>query len=114
MMAARTYEAPEVQGMVSRMFKALARRAHRGEVEALEALYDLQEDLDKALAAAVAGYREGPAEASWQAIGACLGITRQAAFQRWGHSTPSYAHPQFCQCKGPGLCEYLGDVYKSL
>lgn len=48
----------------------------------LSTLAQLQHDLDMALLAAVANLR-GQGH-SWQAIADQLGVTRQAAFKRWG------------------------------
>lgn len=79
----RQREAPEVAGAAARLMRALARRAGDGELEALEALRDMQATLDGYLGQAVRGYRHGPAEASWTTIGTIMGTSRQAAQQRW-------------------------------
>jgi hypothetical protein len=84
----REREAPEVASAVIRLLRALARRAGDGELEALEALAMLQTAVDQQLGAAVAGYREGPVEASWTTIGSILGITRQSAHERFKDATP--------------------------
>lgn len=76
-------EAPALASASRRMMNALARRAADGEAEAVEALVALQADLDAALAAAVEGYRVGPAEASWADVATLTGTTRQAAFARF-------------------------------
>ena len=83
-MARREREAPEVTAAARRMMRALVKRAGDGELEALEGLVALQADLDKALEAAVHGYRTGPAQASWAAVGEAVGASRQAAQQRFG------------------------------
>lgn len=89
------------------MMRALARRAGEGELEALEALAMLQDTLQAQLGAAVAGYREGPAEASWTIIGSTLGMTRQAAHERWKDATVAAAWPaSSCTCE-PGRCNPL-------
>lgn len=111
-MVTHEVEALEVAGMASRVLKALARRAGRGELEALEALYALQTDLQYALAAGVAGYREGPAEASWRDIGRIFGMAGPSAHERWAHATPAWAHPAKCQCDSPGVCRFWGPVYQ--
>lgn len=80
----REREAPEVAAACERMMRALARRAGEGELEALEALNVLQAKLQANLGAAVAGYRTGPAQASWTDIGKALNMTRQSAHERWG------------------------------
>jgi hypothetical protein len=82
-MVKREREAPEVAAAATRMLRALVRRAGDGELEALEALRDMQATLDEQLAAAVRGYRASPVEASWTTIGSIMGTSRQAARQRW-------------------------------
>lgn len=82
--AKRPYEAPELAGASARMMRALVRRAGDGELEALEALVALQATLAQALQDGVTAYREGPAEASWAAIGEAVGTSRQAAAERFG------------------------------
>lgn len=100
-------EAPELAAACIRMMRALARRAGDGELEALEALGQLQHTLQAQLGAAVAGYREGPAQASWTAIGEALGTTRQAAQQRFADCTVAPAWPaSSCVCE-PGRCNPL-------
>ena len=106
-----TYDAPDLQAMVGRMFRALARRAGRGELEALEALNVLSADVELQLQAAVAGYRAGPARASWDDIGRALGITRQSAWERFRAADELWAHPPKCQCAGAGHCHARGRVY---
>ena len=55
-----------------------------GDIEALALLVDLSEEIDAAMAEAVKGPRARGY--SWAEIGYWLGITRQAAQQRWGTS----------------------------
>ena len=56
-----------------------------GDVEALALMLGLAEEIDTAIAEAVKGlHRCGY---SWAEIGSRLGITRQAAQQRWGASS---------------------------
>lgn len=103
----REREAPEVAAACIRMMRALARRAGHGELEALEALAALQLSVDQQLGAAVAGYREGPAEASWTTVGSILGITRQSAHERFKDATVAPAWPaSSCTCE-PGRCNPL-------
>lgn len=59
-----------------------SRRVADGDVEALVLLVDLAEEIDTAMAEAVKGLRARGY--SWAEIGTRLGITRQAAQQRWG------------------------------
>ena len=65
-----------------RILRAYARRVGDGEVEALALMVGLADELDTAIAEAVRGLRDRGY--SWAEIGARLGITRQAAQQRWG------------------------------
>lgn len=82
----REREAPEVTAAAVRMMRALVKRAGDGELEALEGLVSLQAALDGCLDQAVHGYREGPAKASWAAVGEAVGVSRQAAQQRFGRT----------------------------
>lgn len=100
-------EAPELQAACIRMMRALARRAGDGELEALEALAFLQDSVQLQLGAAVAGYREGPAEASWTTIGGILGMTRQSAHERFKDATVAPAWPASSCCCLPGKCNPL-------
>lgn len=84
-------EATEVCGAVIRLLRALARRAGQGELEALEALVFLQDSVQIQLGAAVAGYRAGPAQASWTDIGTILGTSRQNAHHRFHRATAAPA-----------------------
>ena len=67
---------------VARVITAAGRRVATGDVEALSDLAHLAADLDAALITAVQGLREFGY--SWEQIAARLGVTRQAAQQRWG------------------------------
>lgn len=69
-----------------RIIAAAGRRVGSGDVDALPDLAALSATVDDALAAAVTGLRR--AGYSWSEIAARLGITRQAAHQRWGHLEP--------------------------
>lgn len=80
----REYEATDLEAAAVRMMRALVRRAGDGELEALEALRDLQVLSGGMLQEGVRAYREGPAEASWAAIGEVLGTSRQNAQIRFG------------------------------
>lgn len=68
---------------LKRAVRALGRRVAAGDVEDLAELVALRQELDEATAEAVRGLRAEPSAASWQAIADVLGITRQAAMQRW-------------------------------
>jgi DNA-directed RNA polymerase specialized sigma24 family protein len=65
-----------------RILKAYSRRVAQGDVEALTHLVDLSGEVDAAIRAAVTGLRGFGY--SWTEIADRLGITRQAAHQRWG------------------------------
>jgi hypothetical protein len=69
-----------------RVIAAAGRRVAAGDVDALPELAALAGRVDDAMAAAVTGLRA--AGYSWAEIAARLGITRQAAHQRWGHLEP--------------------------
>jgi hypothetical protein len=106
-MSRREREAPELAAASIRMMRALARRAGDGELEALEALVTLQDAVQLQLGAAVAGYREGPAQASWTTVAEVLGITRQSAHERFRMATVAPAWPaSTCECE-PGKCNPL-------
>lgn len=66
----------------ARAIRAASRRVADGDIEALGVLAGLGEELDDAITAAVNGLRaEGY---SWSEIGHQLGISKQAAHERWG------------------------------
>lgn len=77
----KTYEAPDMAGFLKRVSKALVRRAAEGDLETLSAIRQVQDDMAVALeAAAQAAHAAGY---SWTEIGRELGMTRQAARQRF-------------------------------
>ena len=65
-----------------RVIRAAGRRIAEGDVEGLPSLTALAAEVDRAVADAVTGLREGGY--SWGEIASRLCITRQAAQQRWG------------------------------
>lgn len=78
----KTVEMPEWFAFMRRMVRATSRRVGDRDIEALAGLAFLRDEVDAAMVAAVAdlqahGY-------SWADIGRVLGITRQAAQQRYG------------------------------
>jgi hypothetical protein len=75
-------ENDEYAAFTRRIIRAYARRVATGDVEALTAMVELARELDIATTHAVDGLREHGY--SWADIGKRLGITRQAAQQRWG------------------------------
>lgn len=80
----RQVENDEYGAFVRRVLGAYSRRVGDGDVEALVLLVGLAEEIDTAMAEAVKGLRARGY--SWAEIGARLGISRQAAQQRWGAS----------------------------
>ena len=69
-----------------RIVRAYARRISTGDIDALADITILAADIDNAIGHAVTGLRE--TGYSWAEIGARLGVTRQAAQQRWGGTRP--------------------------
>jgi hypothetical protein len=80
--AGRAVENDEYAAFARRVLRAYARRVADGDVEALALMLGLSAEIDAAIGQAVAGLREFGY--SWAEIGSRLGITRQAAQQRWG------------------------------
>jgi hypothetical protein len=75
-------ENSEYAAFAQRVLRAYSRRIAVGDVESLAHMIALARDIDDAIALAVSGLRA--AGYSWAEIGSRLGITRQAAHQRWG------------------------------
>jgi len=80
--AGRVVENDEYAAFARRVLRAYARRVATGDVEALTLMLGLSAEIDTAIGQAVSGLREFGY--SWAEIGARLGVTRQAAWQRWG------------------------------
>jgi hypothetical protein len=80
--AGPTVENDEYAAFARRVLRAYARRIATGDVEALTLMLGLSAEIDDAIAQAVTGLRAFGY--SWAEIGSRLGITRQAAQQRWG------------------------------
>ena len=78
----RPVENDEYASFVRRVIRAHARRVSAGDVDALADMTGLAIELDDAISQAVTGLRT--AGYSWAEIAARLGVTRQAAQQRWG------------------------------
>ena len=78
-------ENDEYAAFVRRIIRAYARRVATGDVEALRDMVGLADQLDDAITEAVKGLRAHGY--SWAEIGDRLGISRQAAQQRWGGDT---------------------------
>ncbi len=77
-------ENDEYAGFARRIVRAYARRVGNGDIEALEAMVGPAGDLEAAIQDAVIGLRGFGY--SWTEIGNRLGISRQAARQRWNES----------------------------
>ena len=75
-------ENDEYAAFVRRIIRAYARRVATGDVEALTDMVGLSSLLDEAIGEAVTGLRAHGYP--WAEIGQRLGISRQAAQQRWG------------------------------
>jgi hypothetical protein len=80
-----------------RVVRAYGRRVGDGDVEALRDLLALSTVLDHAITDAVLGLRAFGY--SWAEIATRLGITRQAAHQRW--ATPTNPNPNGAAIPGP-------------
>ncbi|MET8118823.1 hypothetical protein [Micromonospora sp. NPDC005291] len=75
-------ENDQFAGFARRIIRAHGRRVATGDVEALRDLVALSSVIDDAIGEAVIGLRAFGY--SWAEIGSRLGISRQAAQQRWG------------------------------
>jgi hypothetical protein len=78
----RLVENDEHAAFVSRVIRSYSRRVGDGDVEALALMIDLAAEIDTSIAEAVTRLRA--CGYSWTEISSRLGITRQAAQQRWG------------------------------
>ena len=83
--ARRLVENDDYAAFTRRILRAYARRVADGDVEALTLMLGLSADIDTAIGQAVTGLRQ--CGYSWAEIGSRLGITRQAAQQRWGQAS---------------------------
>lgn len=72
------------RAMLGRMIRAYGRRVANASPEDLAEFLTIKTDVDEALSAAVAGLRaQGH---SWASIARGIGMSRQAAFKRWGQA----------------------------
>jgi hypothetical protein len=69
-----------------RVIDAYSRRIAAGDIDAITGMARLADELDAAIRHAITGLRKRGY--SWADIGNRLGITRQAAQQRWGGDSP--------------------------
>ena len=84
--ARRLVENDDYAAFTRRILRAYARRIATGDIEALTLMLGLSAEIDTAIGQAVTGLRQFGY--SWAEIGSRLGITRQAAQQRWGGTRP--------------------------
>jgi hypothetical protein len=77
----RFVENDDYAAFIRRAIRAHGRRVADGDVEALPGLLALSAELEQALGTAVTGLRG--CGYSWTEIAARIGVTRQAARQRW-------------------------------
>lgn len=75
-------ENSEYAAFARRVLRAYARRIATGDIDALTDMSILAADIEQATRRAVTGLRDFGY--SWTDIGTRLGVTRQAAQQRWG------------------------------
>jgi len=80
----RVVENDQYAAFVRRVIAAYSRRVAAGDVDAISDMTRLAAELDDALSQAVTGLRA--AGYTWAGFAARLGVTRQAAQQRWGRA----------------------------
>jgi hypothetical protein len=80
----RHVENDEYAAFARRVLRAYARRIATGDVDAITDLNALSGEVETALGKAVIGLRL--VGYSWAEIGNRLGVTRQAAWDRWGRT----------------------------
>jgi hypothetical protein len=83
----RITENDEYAAFLRRAIAAYSRRVAAGDIDAITGLATLAADLEDATRQAITGLRDRHGY-SWADIAARLGVTRQAAQQRWGGDTP--------------------------
>src|SRR5262245_14313017 len=96
----RVVENSEYASFARRVLKGYARRVAAGDIEALRELAVFVSDVDDATRVAVAGLRRFGY--SWLDIAEQVGISKQAAQQRWG--TPTDRHALDRRLLEAGLC----------
>jgi hypothetical protein len=87
----RAVETAEFDAFARRILRAYARRVAAGDVEALRNLVSLGSEIDAVTRLAVAGLRKTPYSYSWQEIADRLGVSKQAAQQRYGDPADRHA-----------------------
>lgn len=78
----RVVENDQYAAFIRRVIAAYSRRVAAGDIDAIIDMTSIAAELDDAITEAVTGLRA--AGYSWADIAARLGVTRQAAQQRWG------------------------------
>jgi hypothetical protein len=84
-------ENKDFNAFARRIIRAYGRRVAEGDVEALPELIQLSASVDEAITDAVKGLRSYGY--SWSEIADRIGLTRQAAQQRWGKAIPQQRDP---------------------
>jgi hypothetical protein len=82
----KTVENDAFAAFARRIIRAFARRIATGDIDALADMAILSGQIDQAIRESVTGLRARGY--SWADIGLQLGVTRQAAQQRWGGDRP--------------------------
>jgi hypothetical protein len=82
----RAVENDDYAAFVQRVLRAYSRRVAAGDIEAITALAATADQIDNAIRDAITGLRA--IGYSWADIALRLGVTRQAAHQRWGGDKP--------------------------
>ena len=88
----RVVENDDYAAFIQRVIRAYSRRVACGDIDALTAMANLSGDLDHAITEAITALRTRHGY-SWADIGTRLGITRQAAQQRWGNPSSTVTTP---------------------
>lgn len=83
----KTYECPDMAAMMSRLARAMVRRANEGDLEALSALASTERAIHDAIVGAAQALHYGPQAYSWTEVARELGVTRQAAQMRFGRDS---------------------------
>src|SRR6266498_3441382 len=101
--ARREVESSEFDAFVRRILRAYARRVANGDIEALRSLAELSSEVDAMTRLAVAGLRQQPYSYSWSEIADRLGVSKQAAQQRYGDPTERHALDRRLLADGLGV-----------
>lgn len=89
----REYENDEFAAFTRRIMRAYGRRVADGDIAALRGLVELREELDAQIDATVAELRGPKWNYSWSRIGEELGMSKQAAHNRWHKVAPGVRRP---------------------